>query len=76
MYKRQTFNLYFYVNGYLPEDHRTIVINRPNAQSVTYNGSPLSTTITLEAGEYFYITLRSSSIVPSNFQYYITLTEI
>lgn len=71
-----TFNLYFNVSGYLTEDHRNIVVNCPNGEYVVYNGSPLSTTITLEAGEYFYITLRSSSIVPSNFQYYITLTEI
>ena len=71
-----TFNLYFYVNGYLPEDHRNIVVSCPNGEYVVYDGSPLSTTITLEAGEYFYITLRSSSIVPSDFQYYITLAEI
>lgn len=71
-----TFNLYFNVSGYLTEDHRNIVVNCPNGEYVVYNGSPLSTTITLEAGEYFYITLRSYSIVPSNFKYYVTLIEI
>ena len=52
-----------------------IIISGPG-YSETYTGTQINKTLTLQAGEYFYITYGSSLPLPTGFNLNVTLTAI
>ena len=71
--KDTTFDLSFNAVGY--NNNMQIIISGPG-YSETYTGTQINKTLTLQAGEYFYITYGSSLPLPTGFNLNVTLTAI